>query len=303
MAIGAKINQIDGSKHKSCNMELFNPTEPKYTFDDIIIPIETLDQIKTALALKEHSDLIFNKWGLSQTHKNQKKNGINLYGPPGTGKTMTAHAISNHLKRNLITVNYAEIESKYVGETAKNLVKLFRVAKSTNSILFFDEADAILSKRVTGMRHSTDVSVNQTRSVLLMQINEHEDTIIYATNFIENFDPAFMRRISSHIQFKLPDENCIKRLFEKLIPSKLPNNIDIKYFASKYQGISGSDISNAIFLSALQAAQSKKYYVTNAILESKLNQIINSNDHNREKISIRDKLVSKTHVEKELSLK
>lgn len=100
-----------------------------------------------------------------------KQIAINLYGLPGTGKTMAAHAIASALKRPMFAVNYADIESKYVGETSKNLTRLFKEAELIDAIIFFDEADAMLSRRVTNMSNSTDVSVNQTRSVLLTLMN------------------------------------------------------------------------------------------------------------------------------------
>lgn len=152
--------------------------------------------------------VVYEKWGLEETHKYAKRLGINLYGPSGTGKTMAAHAIASYLHRRILIVNYADIESKFVGKTPKNIRRAFEAAAETGSILFFDEADAILSRRVTSMTSSTDVSVNQTRSVMLMLLNDYQDFVIFATNFIENFDPAFMRRISTHIKFELPDYDC-----------------------------------------------------------------------------------------------
>ena len=112
------------------------------------------------------------KWGLSERFSQQDGLAVNLYGPPGTGKTMAAHAIVDALHAKMICVDYADIESKYVGETSKNLSKLFQIAEAQNAVIFFDEADALLSKRVTNMTSATDVSVNQTRSVLLNLLNQ-----------------------------------------------------------------------------------------------------------------------------------
>ena len=200
-------------------------------------------------------------WGFKETHKYSRRIGVNLYGLPGTGKTMAAHAIAKNLGRKILVVNYADIESKFVGETPKNIRKVFEVAKSTDSILFFDEADAILSKRVTNMTQAVDVSVNQTRSVMLMLMNEFQDFIIFATNFISNFDPAFMRRISIHIKFELPDFECRKKLWAMYIPKMLPNNIDIDEISKKFDGISGSDISNAMLNAAFKAARLKSDFL------------------------------------------
>lgn len=147
---------------------------------------------------------------------------MNLYGPPGTGKTMAAHAITSALEKQMICVDYAEIESKYVGETSKNLSRLFQTAKEQDAVIFFDEADALLSKRVTNMTSATDVSVNQTRSVLLNLLNQYQGVILFATNFIQNFDAAFLRRIKYHIPFHLPDEAMRERLWRMYIPEKCP---------------------------------------------------------------------------------
>ena len=237
--------------------EVFVPEEPKWSLDEIILPAEVKAQILDVATYADNSHRVFELWGFKRTHKFSRRIGINLYGAPGTGKTMAAHAIARELGRKILIVNYADIESKYVGETPKNIRKAFEAAKNSNSILFFDEADAILSKRVTNMTQAVDVSVNQTRSVMLMLMNEFQDFIIFATNFIENFDPAFMRRISIHVKFTLPDEDCRKKLWRMYTPPEVPNNIDFDELAKKFDGISGSDISNAMLNAAFKAARLK----------------------------------------------
>lgn len=236
---------------------VFIPEEPRWSLDDIILSDAVKAQILDVATYAENSYRVFELWGFKNTHKFSRRIGINLYGAPGTGKTMAAHAIAKNLGRKILVVNYADIESKFVGETPKNIRKAFEAAKKSDSILFFDEADAILSKRVTNMTQAVDVSVNQTRSVMLMLMNEFQDFIIFATNFIENFDPAFMRRISIHVKFELPDEDCRKKLWQMYIPAELPNNIDVNEIAKKFSGISGSDIANAMLNSAFKAARLK----------------------------------------------
>jgi len=237
--------------------EIFIPEEPKWSLDEIILPDDVKNQILDVATYADNSHRVFELWGFKKTHKFSRRIGINLYGAPGTGKTMAAHAIAKNLGRKILIVNYADIESKFVGETPKNIRKAFEAAQKSNSILFFDEADAILSKRVTNMTQAVDVSVNQTRSVMLMLMNEYQDFIIFATNFIENFDTAFMRRISMHIKFSLPDEACRKRLWRMYTPLEVPNNLDFDELAKKFDGISGSDISNAILNAAFKAARLK----------------------------------------------
>lgn len=269
------------SKSETPEEAVFVPVTPRFTFDDMILPEHVRDQLLTAADYAKNSKIVFEEWGLEKTHKFSKRIGINLYGPSGTGKTMAAHAIAHHLQRKILVVNYADIESKYVGETPKNIRKVFEAGKATESILFFDEADAILSRRVTNMTNATDVSVNQTRSVMLMLMNEYQDFIIFATNFIENFDLAFMRRISVHVKFELPDLQCRCLLWKKYIPDEMPTDIDIGEIAQKYDGISGSDISNAILNAAFKAAGKGKPMVDKSYIFQATEDIINSQKANR----------------------
>ncbi len=275
---------------------VFSPEEPKYSFDEIILPQAVKDKILDVANYAENSKKVFEEWGLQKVYKQSKRIGINFYGAPGTGKTMAAHAIAKHLGKKILVVNYADIESKYVGETPKNIRKAFEAAKNSGSILFFDEADAILSKRVTNMNSATDVSVNQTRSVMLMLMNDYQDFIIFATNFIENFDPAFMRRISTHVKFKLPDLECRKKIWKHYILPTMPNNIDIDEIAEKYDGISGSDISNAILMAAFKAARQNSPIVDKSFVFEMIEETIASKNANQGKIP-----VSEEHVKAQLA--
>lgn len=260
----------------------FLAEEPQHQFSDIILNSNTYDAIQDVLVLYEKRELLFDQWGLGSTHRKQNRAGINLYGHPGTGKSMAAHAIAHQLGRCILTVDYAQIESKYVGETSKNLVAMFDYAKETNSILFFDEADALLSRRVTNMSSSTDVSVNQTRSVLLVLINEFDDLILFASNFITNYDPAFIRRILAHVKFELPDEENRFRLWRMYIPQRMPTDADIRALAVKYSGISGSDISNAVLNASFRAARLNERAVRHAYFEEAIARIIKSKADNED---------------------
>lgn len=283
---------------------IFVPEEPKYTLNDIVLSNAVRERILDVADYAKNSKIVFENWGLGQTHRYSKRMGINLYGPSGTGKTMAAHAIANYLHRKILVVNYADIESKYVGETPKNIRKAFEAAKETNSILFFDEADAILSRRVTNMTNATDVSVNQTRSVMLMIMNDYQDFVIFATNFIENFDPAFMRRIAMHIQFELPDYDCRIKLWKQYIPNEMPNNINIEEISNKYDGISGSDISNAVLIAAFKAVRHKNMYVEQGYVEEAINDIVASKKANqRSQPVVTKRKVSEEYVREQLKAK
>lgn len=282
-----EINQLEFS--------FFIDEEPKYSFNDIVLNNSTYDAIQDVLAIYEKRELLFELWGLGETHKQQNQAGINLYGASGTGKSMAAHAIAKQLGRNILTVDYSQIESKYVGETSKNLVAMFNHAKESRSVIFFDEADALLSKRVTNMSSSTDVSVNQTRSVLLMLMNDFDYLMLFATNFITNYDPAFMRRILGHIKFELPDEENRCKLWRMYIPQSLPTTVDIPILARKYNGVSGSDISNAVLTASLRAARLDENTVCHLYFEESIERIIKSKADNNDIGT----LVSKHTVTKE----
>ena len=122
------------SPHKVSRVPVFQTQSPQYTFQDIILNHSTYEAIQDVLALYEKKDLLFVEWGLEATHKMQNRAGINLYGSPGTGKSMAAQAIANQLGRTILTVDYSQIESKFVGETAKNLVSMFDYAKESGAV-------------------------------------------------------------------------------------------------------------------------------------------------------------------------
>ncbi|MBQ3683810.1 MAG: ATP-binding protein [Succinimonas sp.] len=145
MGIGKKITDnglTEKAEEKSVERKdskkeiVFIPEEPKYSLEDIIVPASVEERIRDVVEYNTIRQIVFEEWGLNKTHRYSKGMGINLYGPPGTGKTMAAHAIARSLGRKIISVNYADIESKYVGETPKNIRSAFKAAKESNSRLF-----------------------------------------------------------------------------------------------------------------------------------------------------------------------
>lgn len=249
-------------------------TQPNYELSDIVLQEQQLSAIEEVLSLSRYENLIYRTWGLETVIKRGRGLKVNLFGSPGTGKTMVAHAIAKELDKPLLEVSYAEIESKFVGETSKNLVALFRTAETESAVLLFDEADALLSKRVTDMQSSSDVSVNQTRSVLLKLLDAYEGICLFTTNFIKNYDPAFLRRITRHIQFPLPDEAQRVKLWEHYLVATLPCEADIPQLAAKSQGLSGSDIANAVLNAAIRGAARKANKIPTAYFEEAIREIL-----------------------------
>lgn len=277
----AEKNQGDNVKNRNSNKEMsFAVTEPKYKINELILSESVIDELDTIIKAQECWKKVFDEWNLKSVLKQRNNVFVNLYGAPGTGKTMAAHAIASDLGKKMICVNYADIESKYVGETSKNITALFKLASEQKVIIFFDEADALLSKRVTNMSSSTDVSVNQTRSVLLTLLNDFNGMVIFATNFISNYDPAFMRRIQYHVKFELPDAKLRKMLWNRYIPAEMPNNVDISEISEKYSNLSGSDISNAVLKAALKAAKNNENIVPQIYFENAVTEILKSKEAN-----------------------
>ncbi|MCR4591177.1 MAG: ATP-binding protein [Lachnospiraceae bacterium] len=176
-----------------------------------------------------------------------------MSGPPGTGKTMTANAIAGELSLPLYQVNLSNIVDKYIGETEKNLEKVFDYAEKSNAILFFDEADALFGTR-SEVRDAKDRYANTEISYLLQRIEAYEGIVIMATNIKGNIDPAFMRRIRYVVHFENPDLDMRREIWKSLFTEDVPHDeIDIEYLASQFDKFTGSMIKS-VFLNACSAA-------------------------------------------------
>jgi len=257
--------------------------EPKYTLDDVILSKKTRHQIDLVCAEIQHQSLIFQEWGMGEKHKLDKALSINFYGLPGTGKTITAEALAHALKLKILVVPYQQLESKYVGDTPKNIAQAFEFATNNNAVLFFDEADSFLGKRLENVSQATDTAVNLTRSVMLMQLSEYEGIVVFATNLIRNYDPAFISRIRWKVQFDLPDEATRAKIWQAQIPRQLPlsESVDFAELAQQFVGISGRDIKNAVFQAVVAAAREDKpkeeKQVTQSHLVEAIAEIIEAN--------------------------
>ena len=236
-------------------MESFTPESPRRSLSDVVLPDSVRERIHSALNQIQYREKLYNEWNLKKVDPNGSRTAINFFGAPGTGKSFAAEAIAHHLRKKIIKVNYAEIESKYVGETPKNIAAAFTKAKESDAILFFDEADSVLGKRLTSVTQSADHGVNVSRSVMLLQLDNFDGVVLFATNLPENFDGAFVRRILAHIEFVLPDLDCRKKLWNYLFPDEIPrhSNIELSWLAEASEGLSGGDILNVVKLAAGKA--------------------------------------------------
>ncbi len=205
-------------------------------------------------------------WGMHRKIKPGYR--VLFHGPPGTGKTLTATLIGKYTGKDVFKIDLSLIVSKFVGETEKNLSQLFNRAENKNWILFFDEADALFSKR-TNVKDAHDKYANQEAAYLLQRIESFDGLIILASNFKSNIDEAFIRRFHSIIHFPAPNAAERLSLWQKSFPEhiKLNNDIDLALIAKKYE-LTGSGIINVVQYSCLQAIAENASFIDLNLLTS-----------------------------------
>ncbi|MGZ8469646.1 MAG: ATP-binding protein [Gemmatirosa sp.] len=229
---------------------------PERTFADVILPPSTQRTLEQALAQVRNHALIFERWGLGERHATGLGLAFNFAGPPGTGKTICAEAIAHALGKQLLVVNYSVVESMWAGETAKNVAAVFRTAAEDDAVLFFDEADAIAGRRTASARQAMEREANTVVNVLLRELESFNGVVVFATNLAANFDPAFERRIRTHVLFEMPGREERERIWQvQLHPLHTPLSADVDFaaLAERYPA-SGGDIKNAVLKAAAAAA-------------------------------------------------
>jgi SpoVK/Ycf46/Vps4 family AAA+-type ATPase len=239
----------------------FEAREPAYSLEDMVLPDATRAIVNSMLAKLERRHLLYETWNLKKLEPSGGRLVFNLYGPPGTGKTMLAEAMARRLGMKIVEVSYAEIESKYVGDTSKNIVAAFKEASIQGAAIFFDEADSILGKRMTQVTQSADHAVNVSRAVMLKELDRFGGVVMFATNLARNFDAAFVRRILFHVNVPPPDLAGRRALWHKMIPEEVPGKdaLNLDALALESDGLVGGEIRNAIMVAASEAVQREGY--------------------------------------------
>lgn len=224
---------------------------------DVILPLETRTQINECLAKLKHHKTIYVDWNFRSVDPLGLGTIVNFYGPPGTGKTLAAEAVAGTLGLPFIQIGIAEIESKYMGETAKNIKKAFAEAAHHGAVLFFDEADTLLGKRLSSVTQGVDNEVNSMRSTMLIELERFEGVVIFATNFAKNYDEAFRSRINYHVKFVLPDLAARTALWERMLVPEIPLHEErqtvIDWCAELSEGLSGREIRTCMRLALPKA--------------------------------------------------
>lgn len=225
-----------------------------YAWEDIILPTDTKEQLKEVCGFIRYRSKVYYDWGFEKKLSLGKGLNVLFYGPSGTGKTMAAEIVANVLDLDLYKIDLSNVVSKYIGETEKNLKKIFDEAKTSNSILFFDEADAIFGKR-SEVKDAHDRYANIEISYLLQKMEEHVGTVILASNFRKNIDDAFLRRLHFTIEFPLPDERSRELIWLAAFPTETPLGDDVDFaFLSKFK-FTGGNIKNIALAASFLAAE------------------------------------------------
>ena len=228
--------------------------ESRYTWDDLVLPDDGLAQLREICARVAGRERVLTDWGFDRRLSQGK--GINALfaGPAGTGKTMAAEIVANRLGLYLYKIDLASVVSKYIGETEKNLDRIFRAAENANAVLLFDEADALFGKR-SEVRDSHDRYANLEIAYLLQKMEQYEGVAILATNLRQNLDEAFVRRLAFIVHFPFPDEVSRRRIWDGIWPAETPlaADVDLDLLANQFK-LSGGNIKNIALGAAFLAA-------------------------------------------------
>ncbi len=245
--MGASIEETLGGIARRCSTRL--------GWDDFVIQPETREQLELFIARARHSYRVLTQWGLGRVLPSTGIAAL-FSGPPGTGKTMAAGLVARELGLELYRVDLSQVVSKWVGETEKQLERVFAAAETGHAMLLFDEADSLFAKR-TEVKGASERYANLEVNFLLQRLETFEGIAILTTNLDGSIDPAFRRRIASHVRFPQPDADERALLWERLLIGDAPlaDDIDVAELADQFDAFSGAHIRNAVVTAAFMAAQ------------------------------------------------
>lgn len=240
-----------------------------FTWDDLVVSDEQKRRMKMICDQVRYRRIVGEEWGFRK--KSPYGNGLCalFYGSPGTGKTMAVQVMANELGIDLYRIDLSQLVSKYIGETQKNISELFNKAKNINAMLFFDEADSMFAKR-SEVKDSNDRYANADTAFLLQKLEDYEGITILATNYVNNIDDAFKRRIKFMVNFVFPTADVRLMLWKKIAPktARFDEAIDFEFFADSFE-LTGSNIkeilTNAAYLAASEASGIRNRHIIEAI--------------------------------------
>ena len=238
----------------------------RLSMDDLILPDAEKRLVEEVLDAARHRTFIMTRWGFGKRLATGKGLCCLFVGEPGTGKTLCAEILGEALGQKLYQISIPRVMSKYIGETEKNIERIFQTARANNSILLFDEADALFTKRVK-VETSVDRFSNMEVNLLMQEIERFDGIVILTTNLEKNMDKAFERRVQFKIRFPFPDREHRALIWQSLIPAECPldNAIDWERVGESFE-LSGGNIKNSILRAAYKAARDQKVIETGHIV-------------------------------------
>ncbi|MCC7360174.1 MAG: ATP-binding protein [Anaerolineales bacterium] len=233
---------------------LAHKIEARYTWSDIVLPADQLAMLREVITTVRGRPQVLETWGVGAKLASSAGVSVLFAGPPGTGKTMAAEVIAAELGLELYKIDLSTVVNKYIGETEKNLGRIFDEAARSNAILFFDEADAVFGKR-SEVKDAHDRYANIEVSYLLQRMETYDGITVLATNLRANLDEAFTRRLQFAVDFPFPDDAYRARIWQALFPPGVPRAADIDFalLARRFK-LAGGNIRNIIISAAYQAA-------------------------------------------------
>ncbi|NLT95945.1 MAG: AAA family ATPase [Clostridia bacterium] len=246
----------------------------RYGFDHLILPPAQKRQLISACNQVRFKHIVYDEWGFEEKLAYGKGLSMLFAGPPGTGKTMAAQVIAGELGLELYKIDLSQVVSKYIGETEKNLKEIFAEGEKSNVILFFDEVDVLMGKR-TEQKDAHDKYANLEVAFLLQSMEDYQGISIMATNFLQNIDSAFIRRLNYVIHFPFPDVEHRKKIWQSIFPKKMPlasDDIDYEYLAKQFE-ITGGNIKNIALVAAFMAAERRETVAMKHILGAVKNEL------------------------------
>lgn len=249
---------------------LFEPSE-KFNMANVVLYPETVERVQAGINFIMRRDDIEAVFSISEIDSSERQI-LNFFGPPGTGKTLMAQCVARELKKPLLQVNYAQIQSKFVGETPKAISRMFEEAEEHGAILFLDEADSLLSRRGDGEDGSAVAQLlDLEKNHLMQELDKFNGIVITTTNHFHNFDPAMLRRIADSIEFRLPDTGMRAKILGHMFSKMKQHGVNIGKTAVMTEGFSGGDllkmVKNAIKLTTLTHANREKWYLSDTQIE------------------------------------
>jgi SpoVK/Ycf46/Vps4 family AAA+-type ATPase len=237
-----------------------------FTWNDLVLPEDTLDGLREIVMFARHKPFLLEEWGFAAKLPYGRGVSAILAGPPGTGKTMVAQLLAKEIGYDLYRVDLSQIVNKYIGETEKNLARIFDEAEHSHAVLFFDEADSLFAKR-TNVSSANDRYANLEVNYLLQRMETFDGVTLLATNLEQGLDEAFKRRVRFTVQFELPGQVERRALWRSMFPPKVPlaSNIDWDLIATQFE-MAGGYIKKAALRAALIAAESKRPITTEDLL-------------------------------------